>query len=76
MAGLCQGWLRGRALLPVRPLPLKARVTMSEDDRKTLAELAITGLERAADEYGTMAATASTTADRDSHTRVADGLDS
>jgi hypothetical protein len=48
---------------------------MSEFIAKTLAELAITDLERAADEYRTMAATASTAADRDSHTRVADGFE-
>ena len=42
---------------------------------KPLAELAIADLERAADEYRTMAATASTVADRDSHTRVADGFE-
>jgi len=44
------------------------------EDRKTLAELAITDLERTADEYRAMAVTASTAADRDSHTRVADGF--
>jgi hypothetical protein len=48
---------------------------MSEDHRKTLAELAITDLERTADEYRTMAASASTAADRDSLTRVADGFE-
>jgi hypothetical protein len=48
---------------------------MSEDHRKTLAELAITDLERTADEYRTMAATASTAVDRDSLTRVADGFE-
>ncbi len=55
--------------------PLKARVTMSEVHRKTLAELAITDLECAADEYRAMAASASTAADRDSLTRVADGFE-
>jgi hypothetical protein len=48
---------------------------MPEDHRKTLAELAITDLERAADEYRTMAITASTAADRASLTRVADGFE-
>ena len=41
-----------KASVPVRSsAPLKARVTMSEDHRETLAELAITDLERTADEY-------------------------
>lgn len=45
---------------------------MSEDHRKTLAELAITDLERTANEYRTMAATASTVAVRNSLMRLAD----
>jgi hypothetical protein len=45
---------------------------MSEDHHSLHAELAIADLERAAVEYRTMAATTSTTLDRDSHTRVAD----
>jgi hypothetical protein len=45
------------------------------DYRKPLAELAIADLERAAAEYRSRAATASTAADRDSHTRVADGFE-
>ena len=45
---------------------------MSDDLHRLHAELAIVDLERAADEYRTMAATTLTASDRDSHTRVAD----
>ena len=48
---------------------------MSQDHHKTLAELAITDLECAADEYRSRAASAATVADRDSHSRVADGFE-
>ena len=45
---------------------------MSDDHCRPCAQLAITDLERAADECRTMAATTSTASDRDSHIRVAD----
>ncbi len=48
---------------------------MSDDHHKFHTELAIADLERAADDYRTMAATASTHSDRDSHNRVADGFE-
>jgi hypothetical protein len=48
---------------------------MSDDHHRLHAELAIADLERAADEYRTMAASTSTASDRDSHTRVADRLE-
>jgi hypothetical protein len=68
------GWLR-ETRAPARPSsPLKAMNTMP-DVHQPLAELAISNLQRAADEYRSMAATASTTADRDSHTRVAEGFE-
>jgi hypothetical protein len=48
---------------------------MSDDHHRLHAALAIADLERAADEYRTMAATASTHLDHDSHIRVADGFE-
>lgn len=48
---------------------------MPDDYRKPLAELAIADLECAAVEYRSRAATALTVADRDSHSRVADGFE-
>jgi hypothetical protein len=48
---------------------------MPDDDRKPLAELAIADVEHAAAEYRSRAATALTVADRESHSRVADGLE-
>jgi hypothetical protein len=54
---------------------VESRSQCPSSSQKTLAELAITDLERTADEYRAMAATAWTAADRDSHTRVADGFE-
>jgi hypothetical protein len=51
---------------------LKGRITVSDAHHRLHNELAIADLERAADEYRTMAATTSTASDRDRHTRVAD----
>ena len=47
---------------------------MSDDHQKLQAGLAIADLERTADDYRIIAATASTHSDRDSHNRVADGF--
>lgn len=78
IAGVCLGfrWLR-ETRAPARPSThIEGRgVVMSEDHRKALAELVITDLERAAGDYRTMAATASTHSDRDSHNRVANGFE-
>jgi hypothetical protein len=48
---------------------------MSDDHQKLYANVAIADLERAADNYRIMAATASTHSDRDSHNRVAEGFE-
>ena len=45
------------------------------DDHRPLEELDIADLRHVAAEYRTLAETALTTADRDSHTRVADGFE-
>jgi hypothetical protein len=48
---------------------------VSDDHQKLQAGLAIAYLERTADDYRIIAATASTHSDRDSHNRVADGFE-